>query len=141
MNNKGFTLIELLLVVAIIGLLSMVAIGNIFVAINKNNINSYKETLTSVKNAAKLYISDHRYDSSMGFTCLGVSESVKEISLETLVNNSYLTTPITNNCTNEEIPLSEVVIVTFDCTTREYSYSYRNDVDLNNDIKSCDDIG
>jgi len=58
-SKTGFTLIELMIVVAIIGILSAVAIPNFLRAANKAKFTSCVETLTSVKVAEEMYISDN----------------------------------------------------------------------------------
>lgn len=59
-NNKGFTLIELLLVVAIIGILSAIAIPQ-FVQYRKRAYNaSANNDIRNLKTAIEAYYSDYQ---------------------------------------------------------------------------------
>lgn len=119
MNNRGFTLIELIVVVAIIALLSLVLTPNVISLINKNKVNSYNDTIKSIEMAAASYVSDNRY--SLGITC---TDNEKYVSLETLVKAGNLSNIPTNPCTDKFFKNSDLVKITYDCTTKQYSYSF-----------------
>ena len=57
-NRKGFTLIELIVVIAILGILALVAVPR-FAQVQKNaRIDADKATANQIVNAAKVYIAD-----------------------------------------------------------------------------------
>ncbi len=120
MNNKGFTLIEL---ITTIGLLSIIAIIS-FVSINKVIDESKKQNcktlINNIKTAAKEYASDHRYDTA--FINQVKSTKVYNTTADYLINENYLSSPIVNPYTNEEIDnpscLSVTVYLNDDYTTR-----------------------
>lgn len=118
-NKKGFTLIELIMVIVIIAILSLVLVPNIFTFINKNNIKSCESLEKNIISAAKIYVTNNKYD--LGFDCSGQS---KGISLQSLVDSGDLTEPITNPVTKEEIGLDKTVKVTYDCDSKTFTYTF-----------------
>jgi len=58
MNKKGFTLIELLIVVAIIGIIAVIAIPNLLVALQKGKQKATMGNMKSVGTAIESYITD-----------------------------------------------------------------------------------
>lgn len=125
MNNKGFTLIELILVVAIIALLTLVFTPNVVTLINKNNTNTYNDTIKSVENAAKIYVSDNRYD--LGITC---TNNKVNISIDKLIETGDLTKMPVNPCKNQALDFTttETVEVTYNCNTKQFSYKFRDEI-------------
>lgn len=67
MNKKGFTLIELMIVVAIIGILAVVAVPKFADLINKSKEGATKAGLSGVRGALQVYYSDNEgvYPSSL----------------------------------------------------------------------------
>ena len=129
MNRKGFTLIEVLLVIAILAIIMILLVPNIFVLVEKNEQNSCNTIVKNIESAAKIYVSENKYD--LGFTCGGT----KNITFQTLVDSGDLvldsTGKIINPITNKEILLNNIVEVTYNCTTKEFVYQV-NDVDCTN---------
>lgn len=84
-NNKGFTLVELLATIAILGIMSGIAVMSVSKILN-NAKNSYYDSLrNTIISAAKSYYGDHR-------TLLPTAEGqTRKVTVETLVNNKYLT--------------------------------------------------
>ena len=65
LNNKGFTLVELLAVVVILSILLAFMYPNVNKLINENKEKNYEKLESSIKSAAKMYISDYRYKISV----------------------------------------------------------------------------
>ena len=65
LNNKGFTLIEILAVMVILGILIAFMYPNVTKMIAKNREDNVIKIKESIRNAAKIYISDHRYEISV----------------------------------------------------------------------------
>lgn len=143
MNNRGFTLIELIVVIAIIALLALVLTPNVINLINKNNINTYNDTIKSIESAAKMYVSDNRYnknflkneDGSSILECSSTNRSsVTYIEISTLIANGNLTKAPQNTCKNNtdldfyDSMGSELVQVkvTYNCDSKQFSYCVVN---------------
>lgn len=60
MNKKGFTLVELLATIAIMGIMSGIAIMGVGRIIRRSRINYYKAEKNMIEIAAKNYFADHR---------------------------------------------------------------------------------
>lgn len=129
MNNKGFTLIEMIMVIAILAMLAVLTTPNVIKMINKNKADNYNSVIDSIVASCDLYTSDNRYNLSFNNTCPTESESstITEIStfitLQDLVNSKDISTPIRNECTNEELNYDTIKItITLDCKTKNFSY-------------------
>lgn len=59
MKSKGFTLIELMIVVAIIGILSAIAIPKFADLVRKSNEGATRGNLASIRSALSIYYSDN----------------------------------------------------------------------------------
>lgn len=119
-NKKGFTLIEVIVVIVIIVILSLILIPNVMLFINKNNINSYEKLITNIESSAKIYVSENKYN--LGFGCSDPSKT-KTITLQTLVDEGDLSSPITNPKTKADIDLNKSnVTVTYNCMTKTFTY-------------------
>lgn len=121
MNRKGFSLIELILVIALLAILMLLLIPNVITLINNNDVKSCHNLEDSIINAAKEYVINNKYN--LNFTC----DKEKEISLQTLIDTGDLkisNDKITNPVTDAEISLDTKVKVTYNCTTKEFSYNF-----------------
>ena len=127
MNRRGFTLVEVLVVIAIIAILMLVLIPSTFTLINKNNEKSCNNMIKNIESSAKLYVTNNKYD--LGFECNSPNNK-KNITLQTLVNTGDLTTDSTgkiiNPVTEDEIPLTTEVEVTYNCSTKKFTYNVKN---------------
>lgn len=141
MNNRGFTLIELIVTIALLALISTISVSVIGNIRGKHNVNSYYELLKNVESAAKLYVTDNRYNlKSVGIDIKCPNNNTFTISLQKLVDNGYLTTDNNGikNFDGNTLNLSEnKVTVTYDCTKKNFTYK----IDKNEPIcaKSKDD--
>lgn len=137
MNNRGFTLIELIVTIALLALISTISVNVIGNIRSKHNVNSYYELLKNVESAAKLYVTDNRYNlKSLGIDIKCPNDNTFMISLKELVDNGYLT--IDNdeikNFDGSILSLSEnSVTVTYDCTRKDFTYKIDKN-DENNKI-------
>ena len=118
MNKKGFTLIELLMVIVLIGIISLILVPNVITMVNKNNEKSCESFKNNVVSAAKMYVAENKY--TEGFTC----GAKIPISLQKLVNAGNLSEPVKNPVTKSDVNLSNVVNVTFDCSTKKFTYEF-----------------
>ena len=149
MNNKGFTLIEMIMVIAILAMLAVLTTPNVIKIINKNKADNYNSVIDSIVASCDLYTSDNRYNLSFNDTCPTESESstITEIStfitLQDLVNSKDISTPIRNECTNEELSYDTIKItITLDCKTKNFSYKIEDTTNKHfirkNDVTSTD---
>ena len=133
MNRKGFTLIETIMVIAILALLMLILVPNVISLINKNNIKSCQNLEDSIKNAAKVYVANNKYQ--LGFSC----DTAKEITIQTLVDSGDLKltdNKLVNPVSGKDIPLSSKITVTYNCTTKDFNYEF--DEFVTNEFKLCD---
>lgn len=141
MNNRGFTLIELIVTIALLALISTISVSVIGNIRGKHNVNAYYELLKNVESAAKLYVTDNRYNlNSVGIDIKCPNNNTFTISLQQLVDSGYLTTDNNKikNFDGSTLTLSEnKVTVTYDCTKKNFTYK----IDKNEPIcaKSKDD--
>lgn len=122
MNKNGFTLIETIMVIAILALLMLILVPNVISLINKNNIKSCQNLEASIKNAAKVYITNNKYQ--LGFSC----DTAKEIAIQTLVDSGDLKltdNKLVNPVSGKDIPLNSTIKVTYNCTTKDFGYEFK----------------
>ena len=126
MNNRGFTLIELIVTIALLALISTISVSVIGNIRGKHNVNAYYELLKNVESAAKLYVTDNRYNlKSVGIDIKCPNNNTFTISLQKLVDNGYLTVDNDEikNFDGSTLNLSEnKVTVTYDCTKKNFTY-------------------
>jgi len=133
MNRRGFTLVELLLVIAIVAILLLVLVPNVFVMLDKNNVKSCNNLIKNIESAAKVYVSEKKYE--LGFGCSSPSNK-KSITFQTLINYGSLKTDSTGRIVNpiddSVISLTRTVDVTYNCNNREFTYVV-NGIDCTSD--------
>lgn len=147
MNNKGFTLIEMIMVIAILAMLAVLTTPNVIKMINKNKADNYNSVIDSIVSSCDLYVSDNRYKLRFNNTCSGDYEATPNVStsitLKDLVNSKDISTPIRNECTNEELNYDTIKItITLDCKTKNFSYKIEDTTNKHfirkNDVTSND---
>ena len=127
MNKKGFTLIEVIVVIVIIVILSLILIPNVMLFINKNDKKSCEKLITNIESSAKIYVSENKY--TLGFDC---SNTSKTITLQQLVEEGDLSSPIINPKTKEPIDLNTTIAVTYNCKDKTFTYKVNGIVCENN---------
>lgn len=121
MNNKGFTLIETLMVIVLIGIISLILVPNVVSMINKNKTKSCENLKNNIISAAKIYVNENKYD--LNFTC----DNKVDITIATLKENGKISDDIKDPKTNIAISDEEKVEVTFNCTTKQFTYKFNYD--------------
>ena len=66
-NNKGFTLIELLAAIVILSVIVAIMVPSVNYLIEKNKNDNYENLKKSIISAAKVYISDNRYNITLDY--------------------------------------------------------------------------
>ena len=126
MNNKGFTLLEVILVVAILGVITLIVVPSVSGLLNKNKNDQYTNLKMSIISAAKMYVSDNRYN--LGIVCNADNDVPAFIvTLQTLVDSGNLTEPVIDPRYKSEIPLTNVVNVSYSCNSKNFNYEYNYD--------------
>ena len=113
--KKGFTLIEMLAVVLIISLVALVSLPTISNQLADKKKDISDTTMTLINQATDLYMENRI---SMYPKVTGEKYCV---SLDTLVSNGYLSSPIKDFENGKEIPLTKYVVVTVN-KYQEYTY-------------------
>ena len=142
LNNKGFTLVEVLAVVVILSILIAIMVPNVNYLINKNKEDNYKSLKSSIISAAKVYISDNRYNITLAYgdNLCGTGEVEENISriltsdlndsklpIKLLIDSKDLSTKngsIINPKTNQTLDLNaSYVLIKYQCSTKDYTYN------------------
>ena len=138
LNNKGFTLIELLAVIVILSILMSIMVPSVGNIIQKNKEDNYQSLKDSIISAAKIYISDNRYQITIG-NCISPSDKVailsinnmtlteSKIPIQILADAGNLKTTsegkIINPKDKKNLNLnSSYVVVKYQCDKKEYEY-------------------
>ena len=99
LNNKGFTLIELIATIALLAVIAIISFVSINGVVNQSKVNDCESLIMNIKSATKEYASDNRYGSIN-----------KNITAQDLINGKYLSSPIVNPFTKEDIDASTIKI-------------------------------
>ena len=121
MNKNGFTLIETIMVIAILALLMLILVPNVISLINKNNIKSCQNLEASIKNAAKAYVTNNKYQ--LGFSC----GTEKEIKIQDLIDSGDLKltdNKLVNPKDNSTIKQDKEITVKYDCDKKIFTYDF-----------------
>ena len=129
LNNKGFTLIELIATIALLAVIAIISFVSINGVVNQSKVNDCEALVMNIKSAAKEYVSDNRYASIN-----------KNITAQDLINGKYLSSPIINPFTKEDIDASTIKInITLkDDYSADVISVYKNEVSDDNKY-ICDD--
>jgi prepilin-type N-terminal cleavage/methylation domain-containing protein len=139
MNRKGFTLVEVLLTLAILALILVILVPNVFVLVEKNNVKSCENLIKNIESSAKIYVANNKYN--LDIMCYDENNSddtTLKIQIQTLIDSGDLTADSSGKIINPakkqnaEIPLTNVVNVTYNCSTKEFNYEVTG-IDCTND--------
>lgn len=123
MNKKGFTLVELLVVIVIIGLISYIGFPSLMALINNTKTTEFEYYGKLMVDAAKVYTRKEKVDWQEADVFK--NGQTVEITLDTLINEEYITqftgTKKDITCRNE----SGTVQVSYDSTTGTYTFKYK----------------
>lgn len=113
-NSKGFTLIEALIVLLLIGIILLTLIPSVITITNKNKKKSCVSTKNSIISSAKMYVAENKYTKiNCGTNNISVSELKEYGNLtDKVLDDKFLNTN---------------VVVTYNCTTKEFTYIYNID--------------
>lgn len=102
MNNKGFTLVELIATIALLAIISVISFVSITEIVNKSKVSDCENIVKSIISSTKDYVSDNRYslDSNAAF----------ELTVDSLISENYLSSPIVNPFTNKEINAGDIKV-------------------------------
>ena len=121
-NKKGFTLIETLMVIALIGIISLILVPNVIFLINKNKTESCENLKKNIISATKIYVNENKYD--LGFTCDNPIEiPTIEIPISKLIDTGKIDGEIKNPINDEDLA-TEKVEVKFNCQTKQFTYDF-----------------
>ncbi len=82
-NKKGFTMVELLAVIAILGILSLIAVGSFTNILSKSKKQTYEELEKNMEVAAENYLIDHMDEIPTDTT------STTKINITSLIAGNY----------------------------------------------------
>ena len=115
--KNGFTLIEMMAVVIIISLISILTVPTIVNQIAERKTEIDSTTKQMIYDATDLYMTNKAVDYPK------LQGNVYCISLDTLVQNGYLTSPIKDFTSGNQIPLTKKVRVTVKNIAGSLEYS------------------
>lgn len=104
--KKGFTLIEMIAVIGIIGLMSIIIMPNIINQVSNKKGEISEATKKLLFSAAERYMEDNELDYPK------ISSNVYCVKLQTLINNNYLSYPIKDVQSGENMETSKRVKTT-----------------------------
>lgn len=126
MNKNGFTLIETIMVIAILALLMLILVPNVISLINKNNIKSCQNLEASIKNAAKVYVTNNKYQ--LRFSCnASETTSIVKIPIQNLIDSGDLKLQndnLVNPKNNSTIKQDKEITVKYDCNKKIFTYDF-----------------
>ena len=144
LNNKGFTLVELLGVVVILATITAIMVPSVNHLIDRNKEDNYNSLKNGIVRAAKIYVSDNRYNITLSYgnkLCDSgeFEESVSKIAGNTLTDNKLpikllvdakvLTTNSDGKIINpkgkdKKLNLNNsYVLIKYQCSSKSYTYT------------------
>lgn len=145
LNNKGFTLVELLAVVVILSILISIMVPSVNYLIDKNKEDNYEKLKSGIISAAKVYLSDNRYEIDLKDKTDGICDNGKteedinkvgentltdsKLLIKTLVDNNNLSTDSEGNIINPKdksqiLDLNtSYILIKYQCNSKDYTYT------------------
>lgn len=144
-NNKGFTLVELLATIVILSILMAIMIPSVNYLIEKSKKDNYDNLKSSIIVAAKVYMSENRYNITLdlgadGKLCDGnETEDISYIGdnkllefnklpISILVDSKILSTNTDGNILNPKDKNkildknNSYILIKYQCSTKDYIY-------------------
>ena len=140
LNNKGFTLIEVLAVIVILSILMAIMVPSVGNIMKKNKEDNYQNLKDSIISAAKIYISDNRYQITVGNcddsnkadieSINNVTLTDSKITIQTLATAGNLKTTSDGKILNPKDKTSlnlgnSYVVVKYQCDKKDYEYQLK----------------
>ncbi len=129
MNKKGFTLIEMLITIAILAVLSLIAIPTVNSLIKRQQDNAIKEIIESVETSALNYVKENKWDLTW-IKCSNTTDTDSEdITIKELVETDYLSQIPKNPKDQKEFDLENnnyYVKVTYNCQSKTFTVDSSN---------------
>lgn len=129
MNKKGFTLIEMLITIAILAVLSLIAIPTVNSLIKRQQDNAIKEIIESVETSALNYVKENKWDLAW-IKCSNTTDTDSEdITIKELVETDYLSQIPKNPKDQKEFDLENnnyYVKVTYNCQSKTFTVDSSN---------------
>lgn len=143
LNREGFTLIEMLAVVVILGILATIMIPTVTTLIAKNKEDNFNNLKNSIISAAKIYVSDNRYNITLdssncdsnnqrnisminGSEDMFIESNSGKLKIKILIDsgnlndgNSEIINPKNDNRLNLD---TSYIVVKYNCDTKDYDY-------------------
>lgn len=98
MKKNGFTLVELIAVVAIIGILTMMAVPNVMKVLSTKRETLYETTISEIERIAGIYLTEN----PTLYTTIN-NDGYVDITIDNLCSSKYMSCPINDPRDNSEI--------------------------------------
>ncbi len=116
MKNKGFTLVELLAVIALLGIIAIIAFPYVQNSITDSKENTYEEQVRTIEYAAKRWATDNSSELSQ------TNPTYKSVTF--LQQNGYLTSNSEILDPRDNTEMNGCVKITYDKEYKQYNYEY-----------------
>lgn len=121
--KKGFTLIELLGVISVLAIILVSGVLSMTTTLKNNQIAEEEEFLSNMSLAAEMYIIANKDN----YPNLNTPGNTFEISVDTLINNNYVSDSQVNPETEEVINTTDYITAVVNSDgILEYSYTVAN---------------
>lgn len=119
-TRMGFTLVELLVTIILLGLIGAIVVYNMMNVSTNSKESDYEKFIAKVKSAAQTYSSIH----PEAFKDLYVNKAYLYITMEDLINNSYIDEDLKNPYTEEKVKPNELIKANLNTTNGALTFEY-----------------